>query len=272
MSTQEETPEYEVFALRYGGVNIPGHYATMLEDPNDPHTTTERRLDYYVWLIRGHGRNILVDCGFDHACGAKRGRKINRLPDAAIAAIGTTADEIDTVVVTHLHYDHAGNFGLFHNAEFLIQDKEVAFATSRYMRYPAVRRPFEADHVCELIQLNFAERVRYIDGDAEIAPGITVHLLPGHAHGLMACQVNTRRGKVILASDVVHFYDNLWKRNPFSILQHIPEYCDSHDKLARMAESPDHIIPGHDPLVMEIYPRHPDDSETAILTVPPTKD
>ena len=179
------TPEYEVFALKYGDVNVPGHYAHILEDPNDPHTQAGKTLTYYVWLIRGHGRNIMIDCGFDHACGAKRGRKIDRLPDEAIAKIGTTADEIDTVVVTHLHYDHAGNFGLFPNAEFLIQDKEVAFATSRYMRYPAVRRPFEPDHVCELIQLNFGERVRYIDGDAEIAPGITVHLLPGHAHGQM---------------------------------------------------------------------------------------
>jgi glyoxylase-like metal-dependent hydrolase (beta-lactamase superfamily II) len=265
------TPEYEVFAIKYGDVNVPGHYATILEDPNDPHTTSGRTLTYYVWLIRGNGRNIMLDCGFDHECGAKRGRKIDRLPDEEIAKLGTTADQIDTVIVSHLHYDHAGNFGLFPNAEFLIQDAEIAFATSRYMRYPAVRRPFEADHVCELIQLNFGERVRYIDGDAEIAPGITVHHLPGHAHGQMGAQVNTKRGRVFLASDVAHFYDNVWKRNPFSILQHIPEYCDSHDKMIRMAESPDHIVPGHDPLVLELYPKHPDDPDTVDLTVPPSR-
>ena len=73
---------YEVFALKYGSVNVPGHYAMILEDPNDPHTSA-RELTYYVWLIRGAGRNILVDCGFDHECGAKRGRKIDRLPDEA---------------------------------------------------------------------------------------------------------------------------------------------------------------------------------------------
>ncbi|HET7408916.1 MAG TPA: N-acyl homoserine lactonase family protein [Paracoccaceae bacterium] len=262
---------YEVYALNYGSVNVPGHYATILEDPNDPHSGQSRQLAYYVWLIRGQGRNILVDCGFDHDCAAKRGRRIDRLPDEAIAAIGTRADEIDTVVVTHLHYDHAGNFGLFPNAEFLIQDREIAFAASRYMRYPAVRRAYEADHVCEIIRLNFGERVRYIDGDAEIAAGITVHLLPGHAHGLMAVQVPTKRGRVFLASDVAHFYDNIWKRNPFLILQHVPEYCDSHDRMVRMAESPDHIIPGHDPLVMELYPKHPDDAATVDLTVPPSR-
>lgn len=264
-------PEYEVYALKYGGVqNLPSHYAQILEDPNDPHHAP-RSLDYFVWLIRGEGRNILVDCGFDHACGAKRGRKIDRLPDEAIAKIGTTAAEIDTVIVTHLHYDHAGNFGLFPNAEFLVQDKEVAFATSRYMRYPAARRAFEADHVCELIQLNFGERVKWIDGDKEIAPGISVHLLPGHSHGLMATQVNTRRGRVMIASDVAHFYDNVWNRNPFSILQNIPEYCDSHERMIELAESHDHIVPGHDPLVMQYYPRHPDDENTVDLTVPPNK-
>ena len=204
-----DAPTYEVFALKYGFVkDLPPHYAMILDDPKDPHTGT-RQLDYFVWLIRGNGRNILVDCGFDHACGAKRGRKIERLPDEALARIGTPAEEIDTLVVTHLHYDHAGNFGLFPNAEFLIQDKEVSFATSRYMRYPAVRRPYEADHVCELIQLNFKERVRWIDGDKVIAPGVSVHLLPGHSHGLMAVQVETKRGRVFLASDVAHFYDNV---------------------------------------------------------------
>ena len=77
---------YEVFALKYGQVDVPPHYATILEDPNDPHTAG-RQLFYYVWLVRGQGRNILVDCGFDHACGAKRGRKVDRLPDEAIARI-----------------------------------------------------------------------------------------------------------------------------------------------------------------------------------------
>ena len=57
------TPEYEVYALKYGDVNVPGHYATIIEDPNDPHTA-QRTLTYFVWLIRGNGRNIMVDCGF----------------------------------------------------------------------------------------------------------------------------------------------------------------------------------------------------------------
>ena len=260
---------YDVFALRYGKVDVPGRYAMILEDPSDPHEG-DRRLDYFIWLIRGNGRNILVDCGFDHDCAAKRGRTVDRLPRDAIAAIGTTAEEIDTVVVTHLHYDHAGCLNHFPNAEFIVQDKEVAFATGRYMRYPAARRVFEADHVCDLIRLNYGERVRWVNGDKEIAPGISVHLLPGHSHGLMAVQVATERGRVMLASDVAHFYDNVWKRNPFSILQHIPEYCESHERMIELAESPDHIVPGHDPLVMERYPAHPDDPETVILTVPPS--
>lgn len=265
------TPEYEFYAIKYGAVDVPAHYATMLDDPNDPTSMEGKELVYFFHLIRGNGRNILVDCGFDHECGAKRGRKIDRLPHEAIAKLGLKPEDIDTVILTHLHYDHAGTLGMWPNAEFVIQEKELAFATSSYMRHPAVRRAFDAEHIADMIHLTFAERVRFMDGDGEIAPGITGHLLPGHSHGLMGLQVNTRRGRVFLAGDVAHFYDNMWKRNPFSILQLIPEYCESQDKVLRMAESPDHIVPGHDRQILEIYPAHPNDEGIVDLTVQPSR-
>ena len=95
---------------------------------------------------------------------------------------------------------HAGNLDLFPNAEFVVQDEEVHFATGRYMRYRAARMPFEADDVTQLIGAPYAVSGRFIDGDEELVPGITVHLVGGHSRGLQAVSVHTRRGLVVLAA------------------------------------------------------------------------
>ena len=91
------------------------------------------------------------------------------------------------------------------------------------------------------------------DEDADIAPGITLHRLPGHTDGLQVVRVPTRRGIVVLASDASHFYENFARRSPFPICYSEPDTLMSHDRLEQLADSEDHIIPGHDPLVRELY-------------------
>ena len=101
---------YEIYALRY---------ATMARTPHmnflspDPHETSAQDLDYFVWLIRGGGRNILVDTGFNADEAKVRGRKLTLNPVEALAGFGVKAEDIKDVVVTHLHYDHAGGLRFF---------------------------------------------------------------------------------------------------------------------------------------------------------------
>src|ERR1044071_5013344 len=96
---------YEIYALRYATMSPRTPYMNFLAP--DPHDTTAQDLDYFVWLIRGGGRDILVDTGFT-AVGAKsRGRKLKLNPVDALAGFGVNADSIKDVIVTHLHYDHA---------------------------------------------------------------------------------------------------------------------------------------------------------------------
>jgi hypothetical protein len=71
--------------------------------------------------------------------------------------------------------------------------------------------------------------------------------------GLQVVRVDTRRGALVLASDASHFYANLEQARPFPIVWSVPDMVQGYRRLRDLAESPGHIIPGHDPLVMQRY-------------------
>jgi len=158
------------------------------------------------------------------------------------------------VIVTHLHYDHVGNFEIFPRATFHLQDREMAYATGRYMCHARLRMPFDVENVTGLVRELYRGRVAFHDGDEELASGLSLHLVGGHSHGLQFVRVHTARGWVVVASDAAHFYANLERGNPFPIVLHVGEMLEGHRKCRRLAASAQHIVPGHDPLVMQRYP------------------
>jgi glyoxylase-like metal-dependent hydrolase (beta-lactamase superfamily II) len=158
------------------------------------------------------------------------------------------------VVITHLHYDHVGNFDLFPAATLHLQDLEMRYATGRYMGHPCFRGAYEVEDVVGMVRRVYENRVRFHDGDAEIAPGISVHLIGGHTMGLQAVRVKTRSGWLVLASDASHFYANMEETRPFPIVWSVADMVEGYRKLTSLAESPSHIVPGHDPLVFKRYP------------------
>jgi len=117
-----------------------------------------------------------------------------------------------------------------------------------------LRHDYEADDVATMVRCVFDERVQFHDGPAEIAPGIEIHHIGGHTKGMQSVRVRTRRGWVVLASDASHFYANMGETRPFPIVWSVADMVDGYRKLRDLAESPQHIIPGHDPLVLERYP------------------
>ena len=100
----------------------------------------------------------------------------------------------------------------------------------------------------------YSGRVVFHDGDAEVAPGITVHKVGGHSRGLQCVRVMTATGPVVLASDSSHFYENFEKGKVFPITIDIADVLDGYNRLKALAASPRHIVPGHDPLVLQRYP------------------
>jgi glyoxylase-like metal-dependent hydrolase (beta-lactamase superfamily II) len=242
--------QYEVYALKYA------HHARRASENfigGDPHDGP-MPLDYFVWLIRGHGREIVVDTGFSAAMAAKRGRDHLRCPTEGLKLLGTDSNSVREVIITHLHYDHVGNFDLFPRATLHLQDLEMRYATGRYMGHECFRGAYEVEDVVGMVRRVYENRVQFHDGDAEIAPGVSVHLIGGHTMGLQAVRVATRRGAVVLASDASHFYANMEQTRPFPIVWSVADMVDGYRKLRSLADSAEHIIPGHDPLVLQRYP------------------
>ncbi len=245
-----EPAVYEVYAIRYA------HGARKRSENfvgGDPHDGP-MPLDYFVWAIVGEKATYVVDMGFEESVGNRRGRQTTKSVSEGLAAIGIRHEEVRDVILTHFHYDHCGNNHLFPNARFHVQDAEMEFATGRCMCHPVMRHPFEEEDVVTMVRRVFADRVVFHDGDAEIADGISLHLTGGHSKGLQCVRVRTRRGYVVLASDVTHFYEHMETDRPFIVVVDVGKQLEGYRTLRRLADTPDHIIPGHDPLVLARYP------------------
>src|SRR5690606_12602453 len=188
----------------------------------------------------------------------------------ALSALGVAAADVSDVILTHLHYDHAGNLDRLPNARFHIQDAEVEYATGRCMCFEPMRHAYSVDDVVLLVRNVYDDRVMFHDGDQAIAPGISVLKIGGHTKGLQAVRVHTQRGWVVLASDASHYYENMERGRPFPIVHNVEDMFAGYGRLSKAADSPDHIIPGHDPMVMQRYPLcNEQDPYTVMLHVAP---
>ena len=91
-------------------------------------------------------------------------------------------------------------------------------------------------------------------GDDELAPGLSVHLIGGHTDGLQVVRVRVDAGWLVLASDASHYYENMEEGRPFPLVYDVGAMLEGHLTLRRLASTPDAVVPGHDPLVLERYP------------------
>jgi glyoxylase-like metal-dependent hydrolase (beta-lactamase superfamily II) len=249
-NTDTALPQYEVFAIRYATRDARRSNHFIGGDPHD----APMPMDYYLWLIRGAGRTVVVDTGFGAEVAARRGRTLLRLPAEGLALLDVEAAAVKDVVITHLHYDHVGTFDSFAAARFHLQDDEMAYATGRHMRHKQFNHGYEVEEVVGMVRMVYKDRVVFHRGDEELAPGITLHRIGGHTHGLQCVRVHTRRGWVVLASDASHFYEHIEKKRVFTTMFNVGEAMDGYGTLLRLAGSVEHVVPGHDPLVMQRYP------------------
>ena len=244
------TTPYEIYAIKYAWRNATRPMHFVHGDPHD----TPMPMDYFVWLIRNAERSVVVDTGFNAEMAKKRGRTFVRMPSEGLSMLGLQKKDVSEIVITHLHYDHVGTFYDFPNARFHLQEAEMSYATGRYMTYPPFGRSYEPDEVCGMVRALFDGRLNLVDGEVSIAPGITLHKIGGHTAGVQCLRVWTRRGWVVVASDTSHYYEHFESYRIFPTTFNLGDVVKGYETLRRLADSIKHIVPGHDPLVMQRYP------------------
>lgn len=262
-------PEYEVFAVRMASAERRAPDNFLMRDVHDG----PMPLDFYIWVLRHQDHLVVVDTAFSEHSSRRRGRALEVTPEQAVRALGHSPEQVDDLIITHLHYDHAGGLDCFPQAPLHIQDREMAFATGRHMCHPQLNHFFEVEDVVRMVREVYAGRARFHDGDASLAPGLSLHRVGGHTDGLQVVRVHTQRGWVVLASDALHYYRNLERRNPFPAIFHVGDMLDGYQRIEGLAASPAHIIPGHDPRVRGLYPRYAGSNlDIAVLHLAPNDD
>lgn len=241
---------YQVYAVKYAERDARRTEHFLGGDPHD----APMPMDYFVWAVVGATRTWVIDTGFDAADAERRQRRLVRTATDALALIGIDATTAPDVVLTHLHYDHVGGVRQFANARLHVQDREMAFATGRHMGRPALGHGFTGAHVADVVLANFDGRVVFHDGDAVLAPGLSLHHLGGHTDGLQVVRVDTGDRTVVVASDATHYYENIETGRPFPIVYDVGAMLDGFDTLRRLAGPGGVVVPGHDPMVFERHP------------------
>jgi glyoxylase-like metal-dependent hydrolase (beta-lactamase superfamily II) len=215
---------------------------------------TKDIIGFYLWCIKGDKTTVVVDTGMSDRevgfmCTVENYGGINYLKDK-FKQINVDPAYIKVVIVTHLHSDHFSAYQLYPNATFYIQKKEIEFLTGPASKFFQVAQ-FGPD-VSEIMSLEKENRIKYLDGDAQIAPGIKVVRVGGHTPGSQVVTVTTRKGEAVICADALDQYENL-EKNVVGMYANLEQALLAFDRIKALASSPELIIPGHDPLVMKKF-------------------
>jgi len=213
------------------------------------------QMDYFFWVVRNDERTVLIDTGFTPEVGRSRGRTMTCPVPEALQRLHVDPAEVDTVVITHAHYDHTGNLGLFDRAQVVISGRELDFWTGAYAHRVQFAHSAHWPDVELLADLDRAGRVTRVDGRHRLTDGIELMVVGGHTPGQLIVRVSTDWGSALLASDAVHYYDELDDDRPFVVVADLEQMYRGFDTVAEIAAEPGvALVAGHDPLVLSRFP------------------
>lgn len=245
-------PTYEIYALKYAGpFTRPASMIRWFQDIDK-----FEQINYYIFALKGGGEAIVVDCGCSPQLAAQRNLAGYENPVDVLKKIDIDARKVKHVVATHIHFDHISGVSLFPRANIYVQEKEYTF----WIKDPMAKRaPFmqTTDPVANryLARLQGKDRLKLIRGDKKILPGIELLLTPGHTVANQVVAVHTEKGTAIVGSDTAHVFSSYCTDIPSGIITDMVAWMKSYDKIRKKATAIDLIFPGHDPALLENFPK-----------------
>jgi glyoxylase-like metal-dependent hydrolase (beta-lactamase superfamily II) len=253
---------YELTAVRYGTrlttkSDVFLHY-DVYGEPDEP-----VQMDYFCWVARNPERTILVDCGFNSGSGARRGRTMVCPPVTALQRLGIQPADVSLLIVTHAHYDHIGNLDAFPAADIVMSEREYEFWTGPLAKRPLFAVSAETEDIDALRRARQAGRIRFLPRPTPapsparqpVTAGVDVLEIGGHTPGQLIVLISTGDGEAVVASDALHYYDEMRLDRPFAHVADLPAMYAGFEVLRDLtADGTRHLVAGHDPEVMRRFP------------------
>lgn len=245
--------EYSVEAVRYGTIPQFPLSGLVVGAPE----SEKLDIPLVFWIIRGGGRNILLDAGFHRAGWKEKFGVADFLrPDEAVRQAGVEPAAITDIVLSHLHWDHAGGVDLFPQAVVWLQKAEYAYYTAEAWQPGGQHGGIDPEDLVVLLRRNTQGKLRLIDGDdREILPGIRVFTGARHTFASQYLRIDGDP-PVVLASDNCYLYRNLETRTPIPTFSPADreDNLKALDRMIGLAGARERVVPGHDPLIFSRFP------------------
>ena len=248
---------YKVYAVKFAASSYPFTAADWAQGGSK---TEPVKIDFMVWLIRGNGKNILVDAGFlGDIEDAKEFKVVDYVrPDSALFKLGLKPGDITDIIFSHPHWDHIDGVGLFPNAHIWIQKEDFNYFVSTAWQKGEHNGGYAKRDVRLMIDKNLDGKVTLVDGDdKEILPGIRVFTGSRHTYNSQYVLVNTGTNKVVIASDNIWIYYNFRHMLPAADGGTLDPagYVQAMQRMKTMVSDVKYILPGHDAEVFSLFPK-----------------
>jgi glyoxylase-like metal-dependent hydrolase (beta-lactamase superfamily II) len=244
--------EYQVYALRYNGPGTsPASDVAVGANSKD-----SVRASNMFWFLKGeNGRNILIDAG--HIDTSEAVAKGYTRPDLVLKRLNISPSDITDIIITHPHNDHIGGINLFPNGKVWMQKKDFDYFVGDAWQENGFSLGFRENDVRNIVEINLTGRLKLVDGDdMEIIPGIKVFTGSKHTfeNQYLLVNCNSERNRILLASDAIWFYYNLYNLLPVPTFTFDPKaYVEAMKRMKTLVSNPELIIPGHDDQVFSKF-------------------
>ena len=249
-----EADKYELYAVRFATLaNFPVSSLVAGADRS-------RRMDIamMIWVLKGaDGRIALVDSGFhrDQYFRQFTVKDYVKPPDA-LAPLGITADKVTDILLSHMHWDHAGGIDLFPSARVWVQKDEYDYYAGDAWQSTRTHGGIDPEDVLEIVKRNTQGKVSFVRGDDDaLLSGILFGVGGRHTWASQFVSVQTRSRAVVVASDNMYLYENLDIHVAIAQTLDAASNLRTQDRMRSIAGEPRFVIPGHDPAVFDRFPR-----------------